>query len=411
MTNAARCRFCHAPLSDTFVDLGMSPPCQTIVRPEQLNLMEAFFPLHAWVCGSCYLVQLEEYVSPEDIFTEYAYFSSYSTSWVEHARRYTEDMRARFGLNADSLVVEVAANDGYLLQHFVAAGVPCLGIEPAKNVAAAASEKGIPVVTEFFGEALAKRLVEEGRRANLIAGNNVFAHVPDINDFSLGLSTLLAPGGVVTLEFPHLMRLMDENQFDTIYHEHFSYLSLTTAGNVLRAAGLDLFDVQELPTHGGSLRLFACHADDPRERLPSVAELAAREDAAGLNSLAAYARFEEQVKATKRAILRYLIDARDAGRTVVGYGAPGKGMTLLNYCGIGPDLLDYTVDRSLYKQGNYTPGTRIPIHPPERIAETRPDEILILPWNLRVEIAEQLAYTAEWGCKLVVPIPTVQVIN
>jgi hypothetical protein len=409
---APKCRFCSAELKTTFVDLGMSPLCQTHIEPDQLNAMERFYPLHAWVCESCYLVQLEEYVSPDEIFGDYAYFSSYSDSWVDHARRYTDHVSERFGLHQDSLVMEIASNDGYLLQHFVARKVPCLGIEPAANVAKVAVERGIRTTVRFFGRKTATEVAAEFGRPNLLLGNNVLAHVPDINDFVGGMKILLAPGGVITMEFPHLLKLMDENQFDTIYHEHFSYLSFYSVEKIFAHHGLRLFDVQQIPTHGGSLRIFGCHADDAgHPSLPAVDGLRNEEISRGLTSVATYAKFEARVKATKRRLLEFLVKARDAGKSVVGYGAPGKGNTLLNYCGIRTDFLDYTVDRSPHKQGRFTPGTHIPILAPEKIRETRPDYVLILPWNLKDEVTQQHAYVREWGGRFVVPIPTVTVID
>jgi SAM-dependent methyltransferase len=408
---APRCRFCATELAHSFVDLGMSPLCQTHIEPHQLNHMEPFYPLHAWVCHACFLVQLEEYVAPGDIFSDYAYFSSYSDSWVEHARQYTELMIRRFGLGPSSKVMEIASNDGYLLQHFVAARVPCLGIEPAANVARVAVEKGIPTTVRFFGVQSAKEIAAEHGKANLLLGNNVLAHVPDINDFVAGMRELLAPGGVITMEFPHLLQLMDQNQFDTIYHEHFSYLSLSAVERIFAHHGLVLFDVQELPTHGGSLRIYARHVEDAAKPVGrAVVELRAREDSRGLNTLAAYASFQEQVKETKRKILEFLIDAKRAGKKVAGYGAPGKGNTLLNYCGIRQDFLDYTVDRSPHKQGRFTPGTHIPILDPDVIRSTKPDYVLILPWNLQEEITSKAAFIREWGGRFVVPIPTVRVL-
>ena len=404
------CRFCAAPVTTVVCDLGMSPLCESFLTAEQLNQMEPFYPLRADVCERCWLVQLERYVAPEAIFTEYAYFSSYSDSWVRHARDYTGMVADRLRLGPDSLVVELASNDGYLLQHFVARGVPVLGIEPARNVAAAAEERGVPTLTRFFGVELARELVAEGRAADLVVANNVLAQVPDLNDFVAGIKLLLKPGGVVTVEFPHLVRLMEGNQFDTIYHEHFSYFSFGAARRIFARHGLTLFDVEELPTHGGSLRIYARHAgtdgQPPGER---PEELAAREAAAGMETLVPYLGFGERVAETKRGLLDFLIQAKRAGASVAGYGAPGKGNTLLNYCGIRTDLLDYTVDRNPYKQGRFTPGTHIPIHPPSRLAETRPDYILILPWNLSDEIMAQLAYAREWGARFVVPIPEVTV--
>lgn len=408
----AKCRFCSTELRTSFVDLGMSPLCQTHIEPDQLNSMERFYPLHAWVCESCFLVQLEEYVSPDQIFGDYAYFSSYSDSWVEHARLYTDAVTGRFGLGSNSLVNEIASNDGYLLQHFVTKKIPCLGIEPAANVAKVAVERGIRTTVRFFGRDSARQIAAEFGRPNLLLGNNVLAHVPDINDFVGGMKILLAPGGVITMEFPHLLRLMDENQFDTIYHEHFSYLSFYSVEKVFAHHGLRLFDVEQIPTHGGSLRIYACHADDAAQPGgPAVDALRNEEIARGLTRISAYRKFEAGVKETKRKLLQFLIDARNAGKTVVGYGAPGKGNTLLNYCGIRTDFLDYTVDRSPHKQGRYTPGTHIPILAPERIRETKPDYVLILPWNLKQEVTQQHAYVREWGGRFVVPIPAVTVLD
>ncbi len=404
------CRFCGAPLRHTLVDLGMSPLCESYVSADKINQMEPFYPLHVYVCEKCYLVQLEEYVSREDIFTEYAYFSSYAVSWLQHVERYTHQMIERFQLNESSFVVEVASNDGYLLQYFVQAGIPCLGIEPAANVAKAAEEKGVPTLVEFFGVPLAQRMVAEGKQADLIAGNNVLAQVPDLNDFVEGLKLALKPGGVVTIEFPHLMRLMAENQFDTIYHEHFSYFSFISAEKIFAAHGLILFDVEELPTHGGSLRIYARHVDDATKPVSARAlELHEREMKAGFADMATYASFGEQVQETKRKLLSFLIQARREGKKVVGYGAPGKGNTLLNYCGIRTDFLDFTVDRNPYKQGKFLPGTHIPIFHPDKIAEERPDYVLILPWNFKDEIMQQMACIREWGGKFVVPIPEVKV--
>jgi SAM-dependent methyltransferase len=391
-------------------DLGMSPLCESFLAAEQLNQVEHFYPLRADVCEQCWLVQLERYVAPEEIFTDYAYFSSYSDSWVRHARDYTEVVIDRLGLDGDSLVVELASNDGYLLQHFVARGVPVLGIEPARNVAAAALERGVPTMTRFFGEELAAELAAEGRRADLVVANNVLAQVPDLNSFVAGIELLLKPGGVVTVEFPHLLRLMEGNQFDTIYHEHFSYFSFSTAQRVFARHGLTLFDVEELPTHGGSLRIYgrrAAEAEPPAgER---VERLVTRERAVGMETPAFYRSFGEQVMETKRKLLEFLIRAKREGASIAGYGAPGKGNTLLNYCGIRTDFLDYTVDRNPYKHGRFTPGTHIPIYPPSRLAETRPDYILILPWNLKDEIMAQLTDALEWGARFVVPIPEVAV--
>lgn len=400
------CRFCSSPLERTFVDLGLSPLCQTHIEPDRLHLMEPFFPLRVYVCETCFLVQLPEHVAPHDIFRDYAYFSSYSDTWLRHARDYVEMIVPRLALGPDSLVVELASNDGYLLQYFAAREIPVLGVEPAANVAAVATAKGIPCVTEFFGRDLARRLVQERGRADLILGNNVLAHVPDINDFVAGVKILLKAGGTVTMEFPHLVRLVDGNQFDTIYHEHFSYLSLTTVDRIFAAHGLTLYDVEELATHGGSLRIYARHAEAPGPPVGGrVLDLLRREREWGVLDPARYDAFGEQVKATKRNILRFLIEAKAAGKSIVGYGAPGKGNTLLNYCGIRTDFLDYTVDRNPYKQGRYTPGTRIPIFPPDRIRETKPDFLFILAWNLKDEITAQHAYIRSWGGRFVVPIP------
>ncbi len=404
------CRFCAAPVSTVVCDLGMSPLCESFLTIDRLNQMERFYPLRADVCERCWLVQLERYVAPEEIFTEYAYFSSYSDSWVRHARDYTEMITDRLGLGAGSLAVELASNDGYLLQHFVTAGVPVLGVEPALNVAEAAVERGVPTMTRFFGEELAAELAAQGRQADLIIANNVLAQVPDLNSFVAGIKLLLKPDGVVTVEFPHLLRLMEGNQFDTIYHEHFSYFSLSTARRIFAAHGLTLFDVEELPTHGGSLRIYGRRATGTGPQAGgAVAELLAREAAVGLETVAPYLVFGDRVAETKRKLLEFLIGARREGARIAGYGAPGKGNTLLNYCGIRTDFLDYTVDRNPYKHGRFTPGTHIPIHPPSMLAETRPDYILILPWNIKDEIIAQLAYTREWGARFVVPIPEVTV--
>ena len=406
-----RCRFCQAPLKHTFVDLGMSPLCESLITEEQLNMMEPFYPLHVFVCGECFLVQLLEYVTPHDIYTEYAYFSSYSDSWLEHARRYVEMVIARFNLSARSQVVELASNDGYLLRNFVARGIPVLGVEPAANVAAVAVQKGIPTMVRFFGVATAQALVAEGKRADLIVGNNVLAHVPDLNDFVGGMKILLKPTGLITMEFPHLSRLVEGNQYDTIYHEHFSYLSFLTVSRIFAAHGLRIFDVEELGTHGGSLRIYACHQESQDKPTGSrVAELQTREEKEGVNRLDYYQGFGEKVKAIKRNLLEFLLQAKRQGKQIVGYGAPGKGNTLLNYCGIRTDFLDYTVDRNPYKHGKYTAGTHIPIFPPEKIQETKPDYVLILPWNLKEEIVSQLSYIREWNGKCVVPIPDVEVL-
>lgn len=404
------CRFCGAGLEHTFVDLGMSPLCESYVNAERLHDMEPFYPLHVYVCDHCFLVQLEEFVSPEHIFTEYAYFSSYATSWLEHCRCYTNQMIERFHYTKNSFVVELASNDGYLLQYFVEQGIPALGVEPAANVAKVAIEKGVPTLVEFFGVACAQRMVANGQQADLLIGKNVLAQVTNLNDFVAGMKLLLKPGGVITIEFPHLLRLVEGNQFDTIYHEHFSYFSFFTAEKIFAAHGLTLFDVEELPTHGGSLRIYGRHAEDTSKPVGErVFAMRAQEAAVGVNTLAYYRTFSEQVKETKRKLLHFLIEARSQGKTVAGYGAPGKGNTLLNYCGVRTDFLDYTVDRNPYKQGKFLPGTRIPIHPPDWIAQTKPDYVLILPWNFKDEIMHQLTYIRDWGGKFVVPIPEVQV--
>jgi hypothetical protein len=404
------CRHCKTPLRHTFVDLGMSPLCQRHVEPHQLNQMEPFYPLHVRVCENCFLVQLEEYVSPREIFSDYAYFSSYSDTMLAHAKAYCESMKSRFGLDRSSLAVELASNDGYLLQFFQKLGVPVLGIEPAENVAQAAIAKGVPTLSEFFGVALARRLATSHGRADLIAANNVLAHVPDINDFVGGVRVLLKDQGVVTMEFPHVMNLIDQNLFDTIYHEHFSYLGFLTVQRIFASQGLTIFDLDEVDTHGGSLRIYAT----PRENLAQtvsdrVHAFALREKRRGFDSLAAYTGFAQTVQATKRAILSFLIDAKARGKRLAAYGAPGKGNTLLNYCGIRTDFLDYTVDRNPKKQGNYLPGTRIPILDPKVIHDTKPDYLFILPWNLKNEIMKQNEFIRAWGGKFVVPLPTLSV--
>ena len=409
-TAAPSCRFCGRPLTRVFVDLGMSPLCESFLSAGELDRMEPFYPLLVRVCDGCFLVQLAEYVRPADIFTDYAYFSSYSTSWLDHAQRYVEAMTARLALGRTSRVVEIASNDGYLLQYFVAKGIPALGVEPAANVARAAEEKGVPTWVGFFGAESAARLARERGHADLMIGNNVLAQVPDVNDFVEGYRLMLGPEGVATLEFPHLLRLMERNQFDTIYHEHFSYFSFFTAEAIFARHGLALFDVEELPTHGGSLRIFAAHRNSRRASAPAarVETMRRMERAAGLDRIEAYAAFPEQVRRVKRDLLKFLIAARERGESVAGYGAPGKGNTLLNYCGIRTDLLEYTVDRNPHKHGKFLPGTHIPIFPPEKILETRPRYVFILPWNLKDEIMEQLAYVREWGGRFLVPIPEVR---
>jgi len=409
----SRCRFCGAGLSESFVDLGSSPLCQKHVPLSKAQEAEPFFPLHAFVCTECYLVQLDEFVVPSEIFGdgEYAYFASFSESWLAHARRYVDAVSERFGLGKNNFVVEIASNDGYLLQNFVKRGVPVLGIEPASNCAAAALEKGVPSRVCFFGSQTAKELVKEGKRPDLLLGNNVLAHVPDLNDFVSGMKILLADTGVITMEFPHLVRLIAENQFDTIYHEHFSYFSFTTVRRVFAKHGIRLFDVEELPTHGGSLRIYGCHEGAAHATTERVGALLAKESELGVETLGYYSAFAENVRETKRRLLEFLIQAKREGKTVVGYGAPGKGNTLLNYCGIRRDFVDYTVDRSPHKQNNLLPGSRIPIYAPEKIFETKPDYILILPWNLREEIMKQMAEVRKWGAKFVVPIPSAKVFE
>jgi len=411
-TNNPTCRFCGSLLHHNFADLGMSPLCENYLESSQLTQMEPFFPLHVYVCERCFLVQLEEYVSPVEIFTEYAYFSSYSDSWLQHVKNYTDMMIERFGINPHSHVVELASNDGYLLQYFVQKGIPVLGVEPAANVAKAAIEKGVPTLIKFFGEKLALELANEGKYADLLIGNNVLAQVPDLNGFVKGMKVLLKPNGIITIEFPHLMQLVDGNQFDTIYHEHFSYFSFITVESVFAAHGLTIFDVEELSTHGGSLRIYARHTEDTSKSVSKrVTGLKDKEKTVGITHLEYYNSFAEKVRETKRKLLEFLVRIKQEGKSIVGYGAPGKGNTLLNYCGIRTDFIDYTVDRNPYKQGKFTPGTHIPIYHPDRIKETHPDYVLILPWNLKEEIMDQLAYIREWEGKFIVPIPAVKIYS
>lgn len=407
------CRLCDAELKDVFVDLGMSPIANDYVAADKANAMEPFYPLCVYVCTSCWLVQLPAAQAADNIFRDdYAYFSSVSKSWLDHARRYVDQVTERFGLDEQHSVVEVASNDGYLLQYFKKRDIPVLGIEPCGNVAQAAMDIGIPTVVEFFGEALASRLVTEGKAADLIVGNNVLAHVPDLRDFVTGLKTLLADKGLITMEFPHLARLIELNQFDTIYHEHFSYFSLLSVLNVFSRHGLRIFDVEELPTHGGSLRIYACHMeDDSKTNSEAVGNLLDREKQQGMDSLDIYRDFEQRVHRTKRELLKFLVGAREQGKTVVGYGAPAKGNTLLNYCGVRTDLLDYTVDMAPSKQGTLLPGTRIPVHHPDRILETRPDYVLILPWNIKDEIMSAMSAVTDWGGRFLIPIPDVKVLD
>ena len=400
------CRFCSAPLTTTFVDLGMSPLCQTHVDEAHLGNREIFYPLHAYVCDRCFLVQLGEFATPEEIFTEYAYFSSYSDSWLKHCEAYCHMMRERFQLSGQSRVIEIASNDGYLLQYFVRSGIQVLGIEPAQNVAGVARSKGVPTVSKFLGERTAQDIVAESGQADVVLGNNVLAHVPNLNDFVEGMRRLLKPDGVITMEFPHLVELMKQNQFDTIYHEHFSYLSLTTVEQVFAAHQLAIFDVESLSTHGGSIRIFARHSGPMGPAVtPRVLAMRELEERCGMTRLATYADFEQRVHAVKRDILDLLISIKRKGKSIAGYGAPGKGNTLLNYCGIRTDLLDFTVDRNPYKQGKYTPGTRIPIFDPAHLKVAKPDYVFILPWNLRDEIVGQHGYIRDWGGQFIVPIP------
>ena len=406
----SECRFCSNLLKHTFVDLGMSPLSNAYLKLDTINKAEKFYPLHTYVCDNCFLVQLEEFETPDHIFSDYAYFSSYSETWLRHAENYTELMIKRFGLNANSQVIEIASNDGYLLQYFQKQNIPVLGIEPAANVAKVAEEKGIPSLVKFFGVSTAKELVAQGKQADLLLGNNVLAHVPNLNDFVAGMKIVLKPDGILTMEFPHVLQLILQNQFDTIYHEHFSYFSFLTVEKVFADHGITLFDVEELPTHGGSLRIYGQHNDGKKPVSDRVSLLKSKEIDAGLEQLETYLGFGEQVKATKRHLLNFLIDIKNQGKSVVGYGAPAKGNTLLNYCGIRTDLLDYTVDRSPYKQDLFLPGTHIPIYHPDKIIETKPDYLLILPWNIKDEIIEQMSHIREWGGQFVVPIPQVEVI-
>jgi len=405
------CRFCNNELKHTFVDLGMSPVSNAYIKPENLQYKENFYPLHAYVCEKCFLVQLEEFESPEQIFNEeYAYFSSFSDSWLKHCKSYTDIISKKLNLSQNSKVVEIASNDGYLLQYFAEKNIPVLGVEPSSSVAEIAEEKGIRTITKFFGVKTANELVTSQENADLIIGNNVLAHVPDINDFVGGIKILLNENGSVTIEFPHLLNLINKNQFDTIYHEHFSYLSLYTVEKIFNYHGMDIYDVEELPTHGGSLRIYACHSGN-MQKSQNVINLLSREKEFGLVDLNTYTHFSEKVKETKRKLLKHLIALKKTGKSIVGYGAAAKGNTLLNYCGIGNDFIDYVVDKSPYKQGLFLPGTHISIESPEKIAQTKPDYIFILPWNIKDEIICQLSYTKDWGCKFIVPIPEVYEIG
>ena len=410
MSPLAVCRLCGAELSRTFVDLGMSPLCESYIPAEQLDEAEVFYPLHVRLCGSCLLVQLPAYVRGEDIFSDYAYFSSYSDSWVAHAKRYADAMIGQLGLGPGSLVTEVASNDGYLLQHFAAEGIPVLGVEPAANIAEAARARGIRTEVQFLGPETGQEIARRHGRADLVAANNVFAHVPDIRGFAAGLRALVKDDGLVTLEFPHLHRLIERRQYDTIYHEHFSYLSLLTSSRALATAGLRVVDVDQLETHGGSLRVYARPEESAGEPTARVKGVLGEEESAGLHTVAGHEGFAHEVLRIKSDLLTFLLTAARDSRSVAGYGAPGKGNTLLNHCGIRSDLLSYTVDRSPVKQGKFLPGTHIPIHAPERLAETQPDYILVLPWNLRDEITAQLDYVRSWGGRLVFPIPALEVV-
>ena len=409
--SAPACRFCNTPLVHTLCDLGMSPLCESILAADQVNQMEPFYPLKVWVCHDCLLVQLEQYVSAEHIFTEYAYFSAFSTSWLQHAKDYVAMITERLGLGPTSHVVELASNDGYLLQYFVERGIPALGIEPAVNVAEAARKRGVDTLVKFFSRELGAELAAAGKRADLIIGNNVLAQVPDLNSFVGGIANLLAPTGTCTLEFPHLQRLIEGNQFDTIYHEHFGYFSLLAVETIFAAHGLTIFDVEELWTHGGSIRIYARPtADAGRPVGPRVVEMRAREESLGFRDMATYAAFEERVRETKRRILELLITAKRAGKRIAGYGAPGKGNTLLNYCGIRTDFIEFTVDRNPYKHGRFLPGTHIPCYAPDKIDAEKPDYIFILPWNFKDEILKQLAHAREWGARFIIPIPEPQIL-
>lgn len=404
------CRFCGRSLEHTFANLGMSPFANSYIKPTQLNQVERFYPLHALVCDGCFLVQLQEFESPEAIFGDYAYFSSFSDSFLQHAKAYVNMVVDRFRLNSKSQVVEIASNDGYLLQYFIEKSIPVLGVEPAANVAEAAMKRGIPSLVKFFGTGTALEMKNEGRQADLLIGNNVLAHVPDLNDFVRGIKMVLKPEGIVTMEFPHLVRLMEDGLFDTIYHEHFSYFSFFTAEQVFAKHGLVLFDVEEVPTHGGSLRIYGRHAEQGALCVgPRVTELKQREKDFGLDRLESYLAFSGRVTQVKRNLLRFLIDVKDANKTIAAYGAPAKGNTLLNYCGIGTEFIDYTMDRSPHKQGQCLPGSHIPILSPDAARETKPDYLLILAWNLKDEVMEQMKFVREWGGRFVVPLPEVTV--
>lgn len=407
-----KCRHCHHPLRHTFLDLGFAPPSNAYLTQADLARPEKYYPLKVMVCDRCWLVQTEDYARADELFSaDYAYFSSTSSSWLAHAARYAEHIIARLGLDRTSFVIEVAANDGYLLKNFVAAGIPCLGIEPTASTAAAARKLGIPILEEFFGEALGSRLAAEGRQADLIVGNNVYAHVPDINDFTRGLKAALKPAGTITLEFPHLLQLIEHTQFDTIYHEHFSYLSLYTASRIFEAAGLRIYDVERLPTHGGSLRIYGCHAEDPRPAEPTVSAVLQEEAVRGLRELATYQNFQARAERIKDDLLLFLIEQKRAGRKVAAYGAAAKGNTLLNFAGIKPDLLPFVCDAAPAKQGKYLPGSHIPILPPTALYENTPDYLLILPWNIAEEVCQQHHALMTKNCRFVVAAPRLAVID
>lgn len=405
------CRHCHHPLQHVFLDLGFAPPSNAYLSASDLSRPERYYPLKLFVCEHCWLVQTEDYAQADELFShDYAYFSSISQSWLMHTARYADMVTKRLGLNKDSHVIEVAANDGYLLKNFVAAGIPCLGIEPTASTAAAAEKLGIPILREFFGQPLAQRLAAEDKRADLILGNNVYAHVPDINDFTAGLKTALKPGGTITLEFPHLMRLLEHTQFDTVYHEHFSYLSLYSVSLIFACAGLRIYDVEELPTHGGSLRVYGCHAEDGRETADAVTALLAEEVLRGMRDLQTYQTFQSRADRVKDDLLLFLIEQKRAGKRVAGYGAAAKGCTLLNYAGIKPDLLPYVCDAAPSKQGKYLPGTHIPVIHPDQLRERKPDIVLILPWNIQAEVTQQMAHVRDWGGKFAVAVPSIKVL-
>jgi len=400
------CRHCGTPLTYTFLDLGFAPPSNAYLTEAELSKPEKYYPLKVMVCDQCWLVQTEDYTDAGELFSaDYAYFSSTSSGWLAHAKRYAEQMTQQLGLNADSFVIEVASNDGYLLKNFVEAGIPCLGIEPTASTAEAAEQLGIPVLREFFGEVLGQQLAQQGKQADLIAGNNVYAHVPDINDFTKGLKAALKPGGTITLEFPHLMRLLEQAQFDTIYHEHFSYLSLFTVSQIFATAGLRVWHVEELPTHGGSVRIFGCHADDARQTTEAVRRILQEEAQRGMQTLAPYVEFQPRADRIKNDLLEFLIQKKKAGKTIAAYGAAAKGNTLLNYAGVKPDLLPFVCDAAAAKQNKYMPGSHIPILNPAAIVNAKPDYVLILPWNIADEVKKQNALAQEWGCKFVTAVP------